>query len=83
MAHTFEILQRELFGGATDGIGMVDVRFVRPLVLPAAVGVYARGNEFFLGSREQPAFLTGSYSTQDAVRGSAAPSNVKTAELSN
>ncbi|HYJ07900.1 MAG TPA: MaoC/PaaZ C-terminal domain-containing protein [Polyangiaceae bacterium] len=83
MAHAFEILQRELFGGATDAIGMVDVRFVRPLVLPAAIGVYARGNEFFLGSREKPAFLTGSYSTQDAARGSAAASNVKTRELSN
>ena len=63
MAYAFEALQRELFGGATDAIRTVDVRFARPLVLPAAVGVFVEGSEFFLGSRGEPAFLTGSYST--------------------
>jgi acyl dehydratase len=67
MAYALETLQRALFGGATDAIRMVDVRFVRPLVLPSAVGVYVEGNEFFLGSRGEPAFLTGSYSTSVAT----------------
>jgi acyl dehydratase len=79
MAYAFETLQRELFGGATDAIRMVDVRFVRPVVLPATVGVYVEGNEFFLGSRGEPAFLTGSYSTGGAkvlsVHGIAEASN--------
>jgi acyl dehydratase len=66
MAYAFETLQRELFAGATDAIRVVDVRFVRPLVLPAAVGVYVDGNEFFLGALGEPAFLTGSYSTSHA-----------------
>jgi acyl dehydratase len=65
MAYTLETLQRELFGGATDAIRMLDVRFVRPLVLPAAVGVHIEGDRLFLGSRGGPAFLTGSYSTRE------------------
>jgi hypothetical protein len=32
-------------------------------VLPATVGVHVDGNEVFLGTRGEPAFLTGSYST--------------------
>jgi acyl dehydratase len=64
MAYAFEALQSELFGGATDAISMIDVRFARPLVLPAEVGVFVEGSEFFLGSRGEPAFLTGSYSTR-------------------
>jgi acyl dehydratase len=66
MAYAFETLTRELFGGTTNALRMVDVRFVRPLVLPADVGVYVRGNEFFLGSRGGPAFLAGTYSPADA-----------------
>lgn len=86
MAYAFETLQRELFGGSTDAIRMVDVRFVRPLVLPASVGVYVDGNELFLGARGEPAFLTGSYSISHAKDLPAqdgreqvppAPSNVK------
>jgi acyl dehydratase len=73
MAYTIETLQRELFGGATDAIRVVDVRFVRPLVLPATVGVYVEGNRLFLGSRGGPAFLTGTYSTSEPP----APSNVR------
>jgi acyl dehydratase len=64
MAYTFETLSRELGGGATNAIRVLDVRFVRPLVLPATVGVHVDGNEVFLGTRGEPAFLTGSYSTR-------------------
>jgi acyl dehydratase len=81
MAYAFETLQRELFGGATDAIRVVDVRFVKPLVLPASVGVYVDGNEFFVGARGEAAFLTGSYSTRHTEhlsgRGPLAPSNVE------
>jgi hypothetical protein len=66
MAYAFETLTRELFGGATDAIRMIDVRFVRPLVLPAAVGVHVDDKEFFLGSRGEPAFVSGSFATRDA-----------------
>jgi acyl dehydratase len=73
MAYAFETLKRALFGGATDAIRSVDVRFVRPLVLPAAVGVYVEGNQLFLGSRGEPAFLTGSYSPGEASHAAANP----------
>lgn len=81
LAYAFETLQRELFGGATDAIRTVDVRFVRPLVLPAAVGVYVDGDEFFVGARGEAAFLTGSYSTSHikelSTQGPLAPGSVK------
>jgi acyl dehydratase len=62
-AYAFEMLTRELFAGATNAIRMIDVRFARPLVLPAEVFVCVEGSELFLGSRGGPAFLVGSFAS--------------------
>jgi hypothetical protein len=70
MARAFESLQRALFAPTQDRIRVLDARFVRPLVLPATVGVYVEGDALFLGSRGGPAVLTGSFAP--------APSDVAT-----
>lgn len=62
MAHAFECLERALADRAPAGLRLLDVRFVRPLVLPAEVGVYIDEGELFLGTRGELALLTGSYS---------------------
>ena len=56
----------EALGAALPGkvrsLKSVDVKFSRPLVLPAQVGVYARGHEFWLGKGPgAPAHLLGTY----------------------
>jgi acyl dehydratase len=46
--------------GGVRALRGVDVRFTRPLVLPAEVGVYARGTDFWLGAAAgAPANLVG------------------------
>jgi acyl dehydratase len=48
--------------GGVRALRAVDATFVRPLVLPADVGVYAEGDQFWLGSAPgAPASVTGSY----------------------
>jgi acyl dehydratase len=65
MARTIEALQRILFGGATDRLTEVDVRFTRPLCLPAEVGLYLSGEEFFVGrDLGELAHLTGRFREQ-------------------
>jgi acyl dehydratase len=59
-ARAVEAVGASLPGGVRALRG-VDVRFARPLVLPAEVGVYARGRDFWLGSAPgAPANLVGS-----------------------
>jgi hypothetical protein len=66
MAYAFEALQRDRGERPIDAIRVFDVRFVRPLVLPAAVGVYVQNNAVYLGARGEPAILTGTYSGTDS-----------------
>lgn len=62
LARAFEGLNRALFAGATDRMRVVDVRFTRPLGLPAAVGLYLEGSSFFVGDAPGgPAYLVGSF----------------------
>ncbi len=50
LARTVEALNRRVFAGDARALSSIDVRFVRPLVLPASVGVYlTRGGEVFVG----------------------------------
>jgi acyl dehydratase len=61
MARVYEALARSRSGEAPRRIRMLDVRFVLPLVLPASVGVYRRGDAVYVGVPGQPAYVTGTY----------------------
>jgi acyl dehydratase len=61
MARVYEALARSRSDDASGRIRMLDVRFVRPLVLPASVGVYRRGDAVYVGLPGQPAYVTGTY----------------------
>lgn len=62
MARTAEGLNRGLFAGSTRSLEHLDVRFTRPLVLPARVGLYVSGNSVFVGDAPGgPAYLVGSF----------------------
>lgn len=67
MALCIEALQRTLFEGATDRLSEVDVRFTRPLCLPAEVGLYVEGEHFFIGrAAGELAHLTGHFRQREA-----------------
>ncbi|MEA2701279.1 MAG: hypothetical protein QOI66_5550 [Myxococcales bacterium] len=63
LARTMEGLHRGLFAGAVDRLASIDVRFTRPLVLPARVGLYlGAGNTIFVGDAPGGfAYMTGSF----------------------
>jgi hypothetical protein len=62
MARAIEALNRGLFAGNVDALEEIDVRFTRPLVLPARVGVYVRGDKVWVGDAPGgPAYLEGSF----------------------
>jgi hypothetical protein len=62
MARAIEGLNRNLFAGDVDALREVHVRFTRPLVLPAKVGLYVRGQELYVGDAPSgPAYSTGTF----------------------
>jgi acyl dehydratase len=62
MARAYEGLCRGRWAGAVDRIKTFDVKFTKPLVLPARVGLYVEGNQVFVGDAPGgPAYLVGSY----------------------
>jgi len=62
MARAIEALNRGLFAGDVTALAEIDVRFTRPLVLPARVGVYVRGNQVWVGDAPGgPAYLEGTF----------------------
>ena len=66
MARTAEGLNRGLFSGSVRSLQQLDVRFTRPLVLPAAVGLYVLDDSVFVGDAPGgPAYLVGSFNTGD------------------
>lgn len=66
MARAIEGMNRSLFAGDVDALREVHVRFTRPLVLPAQVGLYVSGNELYVGDAPGgPAYLTGNFVTRD------------------
>ena len=69
MARTFEGLSRHLWAGDTHRLRVLDVRFTRPLVLPASVGLYIDRVEneqrVYVGDAPGgPAHLAGTYRTE-------------------
>jgi acyl dehydratase len=69
MARTMEGLQRGLFSGSTRALRVLDVRFTKPLVLPARVGLYVHAGTVFVGDAPGgPAYLEGSFETNDIFR---------------
>ena len=70
MARAIEALNRGLFAGDVNALAEIDVRFTRPLVLPARVGVYVRDNQVWVGDAPGgPAYLEGSFKVR--TRGAA------------
>lgn len=64
MARAYEGLNRGVFAGDVKAIHGLDVRFTRPLVLPARVGLYVEDNKVFVGDAPSgPAYLVGTFTT--------------------
>lgn len=67
MARAIESLNRVRFAGDTRRLSRIDVRFTKPLVLPARVGCYVRDDAVFVGDAPgAPAYLTGTFRTRDS-----------------
>lgn len=71
LARTVEALNRRVFAGDVGALAEIDVRFTRPLVLPATVGVYVgRGGEVFVGDAPGGgAYLEGRYEARVGANG--------------
>jgi hypothetical protein len=66
LARAIEGLNRALFAGDVDRLGSIDVRFTRPLVLPARVGLYLEGRHLTVGDAPGgPAYLDGDFKEVD------------------
>jgi len=67
LARTIETLHHGLWSGRVDRLREIEVRFVRPLVLPARVAVFVddQGGVFVGKAPGGPAFLTGTFVTTD------------------
>lgn len=66
LARAVEGLNRALFCGDTTRLASLDVRFTRPLVLPARVGLYVRDHALWVGDAPGGgAYLEGTFTTLD------------------
>jgi acyl dehydratase len=62
MARAIESLNRARFAGAVDRIASIDVKFTKPLVLPARVGVYTADHDVWVGDAPGgSAYLAGTF----------------------
>lgn len=62
MSRAIERLNRVVFAGDIRALKVVDVKFTRPLRLPARVAVFQKPGELFVGEAPgAPAYLTGTY----------------------
>lgn len=62
MARAYEGVVRRGFAGNGSRMANFDVKFTRPLVLPARVGLFIRGEEVWVGDAPgAPAYLAGSF----------------------
>ena len=67
LARAIEGLNRARFSGDAGRLSTVDVRFKRPLVLPARVGLYTREQALWVGDAPGGgAYLEGTFGTHDA-----------------
>jgi acyl dehydratase len=64
LARAVEGLHRGLFSGDVRRLAWIEARFTRPLVLPAKVGLYVKGERLFVGDGCcGPAYLVATFST--------------------
>lgn len=64
-ARAIESLNRTVFAGDPTKLGSIDARFVRPLVLPARVGVYVANDRIWVGDAPNGgAYLEGSFTVR-------------------
>lgn len=76
LGRAVEALVRVLWAGDATKLKVIDVRFVRPLVLPKKVGVYVRAgsggrSEVWVGDAPGgPAYMTGTFEVRGASSGS-------------
>lgn len=69
MARAMEGLQRTLLAGSVRAIRVLDVKFTKPLVLPARVGLYVKGSSLWVGDAPGgPAYLVGTFETNPLPR---------------
>jgi len=68
MARAIEGVNQGLLEGDVDAMATVDVRFTRPLVLPADVGLYVdeQGGMWVGDAPGSPAYMVGSYTLRDS-----------------
>jgi hypothetical protein len=65
MARAIEGLNRARFAGDTNAISEIDVRFTRPLVLPARVGLYLTDSQAWVGDAPGgPAYLEAKFTAK-------------------
>jgi acyl dehydratase len=65
MARAIEGLNRTLFSGDVSRLESIDVKFTKPLVLPARVGLYIEDDSVYVGDAPGgPAYLVGTYSVR-------------------
>ena len=69
MARAMEGLTRALFAGDVRRLAAIEVRFSRPLALPARVGLYlGEGNTITVGDAPcGPAYLTGTFTERKSI----------------
>jgi acyl dehydratase len=62
LARALEGLNRNRFAGDPHRLAVADVKFVKPLVLPADAGLYVLDHEMYVGTGPGgPAYLTGTF----------------------
>ena len=62
MARAIESLNRRVLGGDVTRLKLADVKFTKPLVLPAETSVFVKDNLLFVGKAHgEPAVLVGSF----------------------
>jgi acyl dehydratase len=65
LARAIEGLNRAKFAGDVNALAEIDVRFTRPLVLPARVGLYVSDERVWVGDAPGgPAYLEGKFTTR-------------------
>lgn len=65
LARAIEGLNRNLFAGDPNRLASIDVKFTRPLVLPATVGLFVMDEQLFVGDAPGgPAYLVGTFSVR-------------------
>jgi hypothetical protein len=65
LARAIEGLRRARFAGDVNALEEIDVRFTRPLVLPARVGLYLKNHQVWVGDAPGgPAYLEGKFTAK-------------------